>query len=143
MSKNVPIKSNLLQQNCFLRDCSPALDISGKNSLSDGVSYESVDLVTESDGIRVRKTLVPYPITPDYVDSFVDSSDYRKDPAAAVLNSVKKPNLGDITSFQDVSSMDTASAQALYKQLQARFSSVSVAAPVASSDYNGGDNDGK
>lgn len=144
MKKTIPIPSNLLQQNCFLRDTT-------KKSSSCGVSpttFDSIDEVTTDTGIELKRSSNPYQITPQYVNSFVESSDYRRDPISAVNNGVKKKNLGDITQFQDLSSLDTAQLGSLIGQLQERFANaqsekkVSGVTETPNSD-NGGSSDVK
>lgn len=94
--------------------------------------YLSVDEVVTSGGVELRKTENDYPITPDYVKSFADSSDYHKDLLSAVNNGVNGKNLGDITEVQRVAAMDTEQARALYMQLSERFSKKSDVLDVKS-----------
>lgn len=42
-----------------------------------------------------------YPINSDSVSSYVESSDYRNDPAQAIANAPKRVNLGDISQVQE------------------------------------------
>lgn len=130
------VQSNLLQQNCFVRDCSKKSDL--KTDYPENPTYTSLDEVTVDKGIEFRETVQPYLITPQYVSSFIDSSDYRRDPANAIANGVKRVNLGDISGFQDVSKMDMTQARALYSQLSAKFAKAGqVPAPApAPSDNN-------
>lgn len=122
MSKTSRIQSNLLQQNCFIRDVTTKVDLQSVNS--DSV-YGSLDEQTTSDGIRFKVNQYPYPITPSYVNSFVSSTDYHFDPANAIANGVKRPNLGDITKFQDVLNMDSVSQRSLFEVLSAKFATAS------------------
>lgn len=112
------VQSNLLQQNCFVRDVTKKDDVKG-DSID---SFLSLNEVVTDKGVELKTTVEPYHITPQYVSSFADSSDYRKDPISAINNGVKRTNLGDITDIQRVSAMDASSARALYEQLKARFS---------------------
>lgn len=121
---NKPLKMGLIQQNCFVRD----VYVAPKFDPDIVTEYETIDEVVTQDGVKLVTKTLPYTITPQYVNSFVDSSDYRRDPATAVLNGVKRPNLGDIRDIQDITSMDTEQARSLYSQLQARFQSASSAA---------------
>ena len=41
-----------------------------------------------------------YPINSESVTSYLESSDYRNDPASAIANAPKRVNLGDITEAQ-------------------------------------------
>lgn len=42
-----------------------------------------------------------YPINSESVTSYVESSDYRNDPAQAIANAPKRVNLGDISQVQE------------------------------------------
>lgn len=42
-----------------------------------------------------------YPINSESVSSYVESSDYRNDPAQAIANAPKRVNLGDISQVQE------------------------------------------
>lgn len=128
ISESKRIQSNLLQQNCYVRDVLSCEDL---QSVSSDQFYESVDESTLSSGIKINHTIHTYPITVDYVNSFVESSDYRVDPLNAISNGVHKQNLGDVGLFQQVASMDMEQASALYKQLQAKFSQAQSAQPVS------------
>lgn len=114
------VQSNLLQQNCFVRDVTRKVDLGDTPKSSEG-SYVSLDEVTTSTGVEIRRTVEPYPITPQYVSSFAESSDYRKDPFSAITNGIRRKNLGDIVDVQRVAGMDMSSAQELYARLKVVF----------------------
>lgn len=124
------VQSNLIQQNCFVRDCSQKSIL--EPVASDKV-FLSLDEKPSENGVSFELNEYPYPITPEYVSSFADSTDYRRDPANAVANGVKRPNLGDIRSIQDLSKLDTSVQRAIYDSLQAKFSAQSSSSPVQSS----------
>lgn len=126
-NKVIPIPTNLIKQNCFIREC-----VRSDSSLSVPSSYVSCDEVTESDGIKIQYTEHDYPITPDSVNSYVDSSDYRRDPVGAVARGHHLRNLGDVSAMQEVSNMDMQSARVLYNTLSKVFSSKSSEASVPS-----------
>lgn len=142
MSKSLPIKTNLLQQNCFVRDCTFGRDLKSSSALS---TYLSVDEHTDSTGLRINYNEYPYPITPQYVNSFVDSSDYHRDPTNAVANGVKRVNLNDVSSIQSLSKLDSSAQRALYEQLRSKFSSLktepdNVVHPDSNPDNDDGGN---
>lgn len=112
------IQSNVLKQNCFLRDC-----VEEREHLSDysDKSYTSIDEVVTNHGVEVVENQVPYPITPQYVNSFVDSSDYRRDPVNAIVNAPKRQNLGDVSGLQTICDLDFSTAQKLYQSLKTKF----------------------
>lgn len=112
-----PLNTNLLKQNCFLREC---VDIPFR-AAEKITKYESIDEVTTDKGVELRYTEHDYPITPEYVNSFAESADYRRDPISAIANGGSRKNLGDITDMQNVSAMDTEQARNLYEQLKQKF----------------------
>lgn len=120
MSKinNSRVQSNLLQQNCFVRESVRSSDL--VNSSSPEV-FLSLDEVVTSKGVNLVQDEFPYPITPQYVNSFVDMADYRNDPFGSVSSSVRRSNLGDIRDVQRLSELDTESARILFDELKARF----------------------
>lgn len=115
----VSLKTNLIQQNCYVRICAPCVDLNTQQSEK---FYESMEEITEGDCLRHVKSTVPYEITSDYVNSFADSADFRNDPMNAIVNSVPRQGLGDVREFQKINEMDDTQAALLYKQLQERFS---------------------
>lgn len=135
------IQSNLLQQNCFVRDCSNKSDIKGEPM----TSFDSLDEVTTDKGVELVTTKNSYHITPQYIDSFIDSADYRRDPISAINNGVKRQNLGDISAIQAVAKMDLNSQRSLFEQLSAKFGNkhtveVKEPVPVVDNSSVGGDN---
>ncbi|WGL31161.1 hypothetical protein [Dipodfec virus UOA04_Rod_754] len=117
-----PIRTGLIQQNCFIRDF-VRLDVCD-TPVQD--SYMSLDEEVTSQGVKLVETVHDYPITPEYVDSFVDCADYRRDPASAVANAPTRQNLGDIVDLQKASKMSLSDAAVLLNQLQKKFASVSA-----------------
>lgn len=117
-SKSSRVQTNLIQQNCFVRDVSKAVDL---KSESPDFTYQSLDEVVDDKGIHFQKEYLPYPITPAFVNSFVDSADYRRDVNGAISNGSSRVNLGDVTSMQQILSLDTASQRSLYERLSAKF----------------------
>lgn len=116
---NSRVQSNLLQQNCFVRDSRLGKDLLCSSSPE---SFLSIDEVVTSKGVELKESVNPYPITPQYVDSFVESSDYRKDPFAAIAAGTQKQNLGDISDVQKLVAMDYEQARELYSKLSEVFS---------------------
>lgn len=123
MANQRKVVSNVLKQNCYIRDCIPIEDVSSEYS---DKTFKSLTETQTSKGIDINFVDVPYPITPQYVNSFVDSSDYRRDPVNAVANGVKRTNLGDVSGLQDVLGLDFVSAQKLYSALKRKFEAPKV-----------------
>lgn len=117
-NKSSRIQSNLLEQNCFVRDVTRKVDLSTK---LEGDVYVSLDEVPSSNGFNMEPHQYDYPITPDYVNSFADSVDYKNDPLNAINNGVIKQNLGDVASLQELSKLDTVQQKELYAQLKSKF----------------------
>lgn len=120
--ESIRIPCNLLQQNCFLRDCCP--DVVNVQSSSCQKTYISLDEVVSDNGVELKETVQDYPYTPEYVNSFVDSADYHNDPIQAIASAQTsyRSNLGDITDLQNVSSLDLAGVKSIYEQLKKVFS---------------------
>lgn len=122
------LQSNLLQQNVYVRDC-----VESPVDLRRGFipcTYFSLDQVVQDDGVKEVLTEHEYPVTPESVNSYVSSCDYRLDPAGAIAGSVKRQNLGDVRAMQDVSKMDADQAQALLSSLQARLAVLQSSAKI-------------
>lgn len=118
-SKQLPLNTNLLEQNCYIRDIVLRID---KQSSTSELFYDSINEVTDGMSLRHEVVQVPYEITPQYVNSFVDSADYRNNPVAAIVNAPHRTNLGDIREYQQINEMDDTQASKLYAQLKERFS---------------------
>ncbi|UPW41620.1 hypothetical protein [Peromfec virus RodF8_38] len=131
--KSSRVQSNLIQQNCYIRDCSPAVSVQSPRS---GSTFTTLDEVSDEKGIHFEESQVPYPITPQYVNSFVDSSDYRKDPAQAISNGSNRHNLGDVSAIQHIMSMSDGDVRALYEQLKTRFSKLPAKTKTGDSEVN-------
>lgn len=116
------VYSNLLAQNVYVRDCCPNLD--SPLEIPDP-TYLSLDEVVTESGVKIVEKVEEYPITPEYVDSFVDGSDYRTNLAEAAVQSAQRAssrvNLGDIRSAQDILSKNPDVVNALYTQLLSKF----------------------
>lgn len=97
---------------------------SRKYSLKDGTvlqpgsdKYFELREIQLENGIIEKLVEVDYPITPDYVKSFASSCDYRNDIDAALNSPPRGQNLGDVTSLQDILSMDLSSVRDMQAKL--------------------------
>lgn len=124
------IRSNLLEQNVYIRD----VTTKSSSGLVSSDTYFSLEERVVKDGIKQELVEYPYPITPASVDSYLESSDYRRDPLSALNSKPRGVNLGDIRSLQEFDSLDVASKQALFAQLREKFSSVGSEAPTPGSE---------
>lgn len=127
------IVTNLLQQNCYIRESVP--NVNNFTDYGDKVYNSLVEKPTKN-GFEVKIEAFPYPITPQYVNSFVDSADYRRDPANAIANAPKRTNLGDVTELQSVVNMDFTTARKLYNDLKSKFENVSASTSKSTMEDN-------
>lgn len=135
------IHSNILLQDCFLRDCVTAKDL---NTHYEDKTYFELQRKTVDNGIREELVEVPYSITPQSVKSQAPFADYHSDVAGAIARGEKKQNLGDVSAIQKVMSMDSVEAQAYYQALKKRFEEAKVQPepqpePQAEPQPDGGD----
>ncbi|AXF52085.1 MAG: hypothetical protein [Microviridae sp.] len=110
----------LLRQNCYVLDRAEERK-KEREKKNEQLFYETMDEVTRENALVHETRLVPYEITPEFIDSQLASADYRRDPVSAILNAPKRQGLGDIRDFQKVAEMDDTQARDLYAQLQERF----------------------
>lgn len=115
------LKSQLLQQNVFLRDTVPAYDLKKGNSQKeyfDVVEEDSID----KDGFPVHREImkkVPYPHTPESVQSFESSTNYKNDPSNVRRSG--GTNLGDVSGVQSLFRSDSASESSEYQEFLQRL----------------------
>lgn len=113
------VVGNLIQQDCYVRDCSLCRDI---DTSVFPAKYISLDEKVTPTGVVQEFNEYDYPITSEYVNSFVESCDYRIDPLQAMSKSAPGVNLGDISDIQNVANMDMEQARKIYEELAACFS---------------------
>lgn len=77
--------------------------------------YTVIREVREGNILREEEVELDYPITPEYVKSFVEGADYHYDVLGALSRSVPRQNLGDIREMQKVGKMDDGDLNALVK----------------------------
>lgn len=129
------LKTNLLQQNVYIRDAALAHDLKDDYRQE---SYVAQDFKTEKGAVKEVLHVEPYPITPEYVNSFVDSCDYRSDPLAAQVKSSndQRKNLGDVASLQGVYSMSSDQLKNYLSNIQKLYSDKIAADKAASEKSN-------
>ena len=116
-----PLKTQLLQQNVFLRDTVPAYDLKKGNCAKEYFDVVEEDIL-DKDGCAVHREVVkkvPYPHTPESVQSFESSTDYKIDPSNARRSG--GVNLGDISAVQSLFHSDSAAQNADYQELLKRI----------------------
>lgn len=95
------IKSNLVQQDCYLRHFVPLTQLKKRAPIKTYVDVVEVDELV--DGVPTHREIykeVPYPHTPETLNSYRSSCDYKTDPANAVRPA--RENLGDVTEAQKI-----------------------------------------
>lgn len=117
MSEKRKLVSNLLKQNCYILDFRPPYD-EKKDYLQD----KYTELVENADwnGITFQFVEKDYPITAEYVQSFLAGSDYRLDYANSVGLPARGINLGDVTNIMEILSKDTTELSQLNKDYLAK-----------------------
>lgn len=105
-----------IRQNCFALDV--RMDTSAQTMTPPTIkSYFSLEKKTLNNGFVQELEKIDYPITSDSVTSYMDSSDYKRDPFGAVANAPKRVNLGDITEVQQFIENDPLQAVRLYREV--------------------------
>lgn len=101
--------------------------VSRKHKLQEGVvvqpalkKYYELREISTDNGIYEKLVEVDYPITPDYVKSFANSTDYRNDIESALNSPAPGANLGDMTDLQAIACMDMSAVKELQEKLSAR-----------------------
>lgn len=117
------VNCNLLQAEVYARNA----QILPKDVHNYGNNkYTELRNVPYANGIKQEYIDVDYPITPETVKSYAASCDYHTDPAAAMATPPPGPNLGDLTTLQDILSKDLEAARAAF----AAYNKVKNAKPV-------------
>lgn len=83
-------------------------------------TYLELRQIQTSNGIVEEYVEVDYPITPDYVKSFANSTDYRNDIERAMNEPARGVNMGDMTDLQDIVNMDMSAVKDLQAKLAER-----------------------
>lgn len=108
------IKIGGLRQNCYALDTRTVMEDSHINQPK---YYSSLEKKQLPNGVLYNLEEVEYPITSESVTSYVESSDYHRDPLAAIAASPKRVNLGDITEVQDFIQKNPQDALRVYRQV--------------------------
>lgn len=109
--------TNLIKQDCYVLDYVPPFD--EKNDYLQK-SFCSLDTVVDENGTREVLTKQAYPITPDSVNSFAASCDYKIDPLSAI-SQPQKGSYVDVGEIQRLSRMDSVDLQNAVEALRTRL----------------------
>lgn len=85
-----------------------------------GETYFELQTKEAPNGIVQELVEVEYPITPESVKSFVEETDYKKNPELLQANAGRK-NLGDVTAMQDLQKLDMSAMRAQISALSAKL----------------------
>lgn len=120
------VHSNIIAQDCYIRDVTPKVV---KRSEYASRRFPSLVEVPDSVGVHYDLRDFDYPITPESVKSYVDSTDYKRDPAAAIAAGARGVNLGDITEAQRIVNSDVSTVRSTLERFQAAVKASAGAAP--------------
>ena len=109
------VHSNIIAQDCYIRDVTPKVVKKSEYAVR---HFASLVEVSDSVGVHYDLRDFDYPITPESVKSYVDSTDYKKDPAAAIAAGSRGVNLGDITELQRVTNSDVSAVRLTLERIQ-------------------------
>ena len=109
------VHSNIISQDCYLREITPKVV---KKSEYAARRFPSLVEVPDSVGVHYDLRDFDYPITPESVKSYVDSTDYKRDPAASTAAGSRGVNLGDITELQRVTNSDVSAVRLTLERIQ-------------------------
>lgn len=101
MSRVIKKKSNLLdlQYSALVGD--------EKRDYLDSKKYFDIQTLPVENGYVEKLVEIENPITPEYVNSFADLANYKKNLSAAISGN-SKGSYGDFTSLQDFASLDSS-----------------------------------
>lgn len=99
VQQRIQVPMRLIKQNVYARVFVP-LEDEKKDYLQE--SYVSQDEVTRPGGVFIEQTVRPYEITPEYVKSFSDGTNYRNDLDAFVNRLAPGKNIGDVSALQEL-----------------------------------------
>lgn len=121
------LQSNLLQQNVYIRDCSPVKEV----SVPAVSSYPELERKETQYGFEEKVVQRDYPITPEYVNSFAETADYKNNLSEAMNAPPRGKGLGDLRDVQELQNMDSVEISRRIAELQKVLSQKSV--PVSES----------
>lgn len=109
------VKIGGLRQNCYVRETREASASTVSPYASTIKKYASLEKHQLPNGYTFELEEVDYPINSESVTSYADSSDYRRDPMAAIASAPKRVNLGDIREVQEFVAQSPQEAVRLYQ----------------------------
>lgn len=105
------VKSSLIQAEVYVRY--PKCTINKQERKR----YVELKDVETSNGLFQKYVTVDYPITPESVNSYADSADYRTNPDV-INQAVARKNLGDITEVQHLLNSDATQLRRIVQEAQ-------------------------
>lgn len=131
------VHSNIISQDCYIRDVTPK--VVHKTEYKPR-KFSSLVELPDTLGVRYELKEFDYPVTPESVKSYVDSTDYKRDPAAAIAAGSRGINLGDMTTLQRITNSDVSTVRLTLEKLQAA-AAVQTSAGSAPSPADNSKND--
>lgn len=105
---------NLIAHEFYSRFPQAVKGVQGKRA---DKTYAELRRIQTADGFVEKLVEVDYPITQEYVDSFIDTADYHKDLQSAMATPAPGANLGDLCSLQDLCAMDLTAIRELQNKI--------------------------
>lgn len=105
MSQCRRVRSQLLAQDIYVRDCVP-LKFDENKYIKD--KYVELERIQEGNGFKDVLVEREYPHTAESLNSYAESADYRADINAAMASSPRGVNLGDMTAGQEYLKLDSS-----------------------------------
>lgn len=105
MSQCRRVRSQLLAQDIYVRDCAP-LKFDESNYIKD--KYVELERIQEGNGFKDVLIEREYPHTAESLNSYAESTDYRADINAAMASAPRGVNLGDMTAAQEYIKLDSS-----------------------------------
>lgn len=109
------VHSNIIAQDCYIREVTPKVV---RKSEYKPRKFSSLVEVPDSLGVQFELKEFDYPVTPENVKSYVDSTDYKRDPLAATAGGARGVNLGDITELQRITNSDVSAVRLTLERIQ-------------------------
>lgn len=116
--KSKRVVMNLIQAEVYANN--PEL-LTGKVGARSSTDYYELRARVGGNAVYEELVKVPYPVTPESVSSYENSTDYKRDVESAVNSPARGTNLGDVVDMQRILSMDRIDAQKLIAELNGKY----------------------
>lgn len=103
-NKTRRLECNLIKQNVYVRDFVAPYDAPVKTVSQ----YPELKRENSQFGFEEKVVVSDYPITPESVNSYAETADYRNNLQEALNSPSRGKGLGDIRDLQDLQNLDTS-----------------------------------